>query len=349
MEGSSRPRSPGRRLFLPAAIILGILVAGSIGYYLLGNGAHTLEECAYMTAITVSTVDFREAIDVGHDPLLRAYTVLLIFVGAGSIVYLLSNVTAFLVEGELNQYIRRRRMEKDIVKLRNHFVICGVGRNGEYAARQMLLGEFPIVIVDNDRDVLEEFIDNHGTPVLSVRGDAKDEQVLSRAGIAQARGLIAALPEDADNIYLILSARELNPDLRIVSKINDLASRKKFMQVGADSVVSPTAIGGVRMSGEMVRPGVTSFLDDLIPETGEDLTMEEVTIQAGSAVDGLKLSESRIRETTNLLVVGVRGKDRRRFDYNPGPDFVLREGMKVFVLGPRNSTDALKSLTRTST
>lgn len=341
-------RSPGKRLVLPFLAIIAILVLGSVGYYVLGQGAYTWSECAYMTAITVSTVGFREAIDIGSDPLLRAYTVMLIFVGAGSIVYLLSNVTAFLVEGELNQYLRRRRMEKGIDKLRNHYVICGVGRNGEHAARQMTFGGFPVVVVDHTEESILAFTDTLGQSVLYVVGDAKEEQTLVRAGIGHANGLIAALPEDADNIYLILSARELNPDLRIVSKINELGSRKKFMQVGADAVVSPTSIGGIRMFSEMVRPGVTSFLDDIIPETGQDLTMDEVLIPDGSPLDGRQLADSGIREKTNLLVIGVRGQDRKRFDYNPDPDFKLCNGMTLIVLGPRASINDLLEMTRTA-
>ncbi|NOZ01917.1 MAG: potassium channel protein [Deltaproteobacteria bacterium] len=344
MNLTTATRSPGKRLLLPVVMILAILILGSIGYYFLADGRYSPGECAYMTAITVSTVGFEEVIDVRGDPLLRAYTVMLIFMGTGSILYLLSNVTAFLVEGELNQYIRRLRMENEIRKLRDHYVICGVGRNGEHAARQMLIGGFPFVVVDSSQETIQAFIDSSQSQVLNVTGDAKDEQTLIRAGIDHAKGLVAALPEDADNIFLILSARELNPNLRIVSKINELGARKKFMQVGADSVVSPTSIGGVRLFGEMVRPGVASFLDDIIPETSEDLTMDEVFIPDGSPLDGKKLAESGIRERTNLLVVGVRGHDNNRFDYNPGPGFELDKGMTLIVLGPRDAVTKLRRM-----
>ncbi len=337
-------RSPFKRLVLPVALILSILVLGSAGYYVLTDGAYSMGECAFMTAITVSTVGFDEAIPIHQDPTLRAYTVLLILTGAGSILYLLSNVTAFLVEGEFNEYIRRLRMDKDIEKLHDHYVVCGVGRNGRNAALQFVAGGFPLVLMDQSEETLKEFMATHRLSVPFVAGDAKDERALVKTGIEKAKGLIAALPEDADNIYLILSGRQMNPRIRIVAKISEERSRQKFLQVGADAVVSPTEIGGIRMYNEMMRPGVTSFLDDLMHETGEKLVMEEVVIPEGSALHGRRLAESGIRQRTNLLVVGVRGMDRGRFVYNPGPDFELGEGMTLIVLGPRDSIAELRRM-----
>jgi voltage-gated potassium channel len=327
------------------AILAAIYVGGAAGYYLLGEGRWTWSDCFYMTAITISTVGYGETIPIGNDPLLRGYTIVLIFVGAMSIVYVGSNITAFLVEGDLNQYLRRRRMDKEIGKVSGHYIVCGVGRNGERAASRLIAFGRPVVLVDRSEERLKGFAEEEERRVPYVIGDATDEHVLRRAGIERAAGLVAALPEDQDNIYLILSARELNPKARIVSRLNEERSRKKFVQVGADSVVSPSAMGGLRMFSELVRPGVMSFLDYVLHEGETDLSIEEVPIGEGSAVDGKRLDQSGIRQKTNLLVVGVRDPGSGRFTYNPGPDLELAAGMRLIVLGPTAAISELRRMT----
>lgn len=332
-----------RRVSIAAVLILAILVAGTVGYRVLGEGRWGWSDCAYMTAITVSTVGFREVVPVDTTAL-RVFTMSLILTGTGMILYLMSNLTAFLVEGDLNQLIRRRRMDRELAGIEGHFVLCGVGRSGGHAGAQMLAGGHKVVLVDRSEEKLRAFIETTGRGTPYLVGDATDESVLERAGVRRGRGLVAALPEDQDNIYLILSARQLNPRLRIVSKYNEPRSRQKFLQVGADAVVSPTAMGGLRLFSEMVRPGVMSFLDDVLHETAEDLTIDEVQVTAGSDMNGRRLDESGIRRRTNLLVVGVRDGETGRFTYNPGPDLKLRAGMTLIVLGPRPAVEELRRI-----
>ena len=334
---------PVRRIVVAVALVLAIFLGGAAGYWLLGHGRYSLSDCLYMTAITVSTVGFREVIPVGDDPVLRAYTIVLIFAGGGSMLYLLSIVTAFLVEGDLNEFFRRRRMDKTIERLDGHYLVCGVGRSGEHAIRQMTAGGFPLVVIERSEQTLREFMDYAGLGFAFVIGDATEENVLLRAGVDRARGIVAALPKDQDNIFLVLTARALNPTLRIVSKVNEQSSRKKLLQVGADAVVSPSEMGGLKMFNEMVRPGVSGFLESLVNGTGENLLMDEVAIGAGSSLHGKKLSESAIRSRFNLLVVGVRGKDGG-FVYNPAPDHVLESGTSLIVLGPREAITELRQL-----
>jgi voltage-gated potassium channel len=224
-----------------------------------------------------------------------------------------------------------------------HYLVCGVGRSGEHAIRQMTGGGFPLVVVERSEEILREFMDYSGLQFPYVVGDATEENVLLRAGVARAQGIIAALPKDQDNIFLVLTARALNPKLRIVSKVNEQSSRKKLLQVGADVVVSPSEMGGIKMVTEMVRPGVSSFLEHLTIDTGENLLMDEVAIGAGSALHGRKLMDSEIRQRFNLLVVGVRGSGGT-FVYNPAPDHVLESGMTLIVLGPREAIAELRKL-----
>jgi voltage-gated potassium channel len=339
-------RLPLRRATIAIAAVLSLFLLGSAGYWLLGAGAWSGSDCLYMTAITMSTVGFREVLPIGDDPVLRAYTILVIFAGGGSMIYLLSIVTATLVEGDLNQYIRRRRMDKAIEHLSGHYVVCGIGRTGEHTAARLVASGFDVVLVDRAEDKVQAFLDAHGRRTPFVIGDAIDEAVLRRAGVDRAKGLVAALPEDQDNLFLILSTRQLNPIARIVGKANEKRSRDKFLQVGASAVVSPVAMGGLRMFSELVRPGVTSFLDYVLHETDEDLGIDEVPVTAGSALAGKRLADSEIRQRTNLLVVGVRDDRTGRFTYNPGPDFRLSEGTTLIVLGPSASITELSGMGR---
>ena len=336
-------RSPYRQLLKPIILLIGIFVAGTTGYYILGSGLWSWADCAYMTAITLSTVGFHEVLPVSQDGLLRLYTMGLIFVGAGTIVYLLSNITAFLLEGQLNELIRRHRMDKTIEKMRDHYLVCGIGRNGEYAAELMARGDHPMVVVDSDEATIKQLQESHDLDLLYVVGDANDEHVLLRAGVQRAQGLIAALPKDQDNLFLILTARDLNPGIRVVAKVNEQRSRKKFLQVGANDVVSPSAMGGYRMFLEMVRPEVTDFVDFMLLEN-EDLRIDEVPISRGSPLVGKRLSESDIRRRTNVLIVGVRDEEGARFTYNPGPDFQLQEDMTMIALGPREAVTRLREM-----
>jgi voltage-gated potassium channel len=334
-----------RSFALPLLIVLGIFVAGTSGYFALGAGAWSLSDCAYMTATTISTVGFREVVPVGDDPILRTYTIVLIFLGAGSMLYLLSTVTAFLVEGNLNEIIRRRRMEKAMEGMRDHYLVCGVGRNGEFAAAQLVSAGYAVVVIDRSEEAIQGFRKVHGMDLPYVVGDTtRDEDVLLRAGVQRARGLIAALPEDEDNVFLILSAKELNPRLHVVSKVNDQRSIKKLTQVGADHVVSPSAMGGYRMFLQMIRPNVTDFVDYLLLEKGEGLVFDEVPIPAGSSLHGRRLADSEIRKRTNLLVVGIRDEANATFTYNPGPDVALAAGTRLIVLGPRESVRVLREM-----
>lgn len=339
-------RAPLRQVVKPTVVLLAIFAIGTSGYWLLGEGEWSWMDCAYMTAITMSTVGFHEAVPIGDDPLMRGYTIGLILVGAGSVVYLLSNITAFFVEGELNEAIRRRRMERRTERMRDHYIVCGVGRNGEFAAKQMAEGGHPVVVVDRSEAAIQSFLGLVGHDLPYVVGDATDEDVLVHAGVAHAKGLIAALAADQDNIFLVLGARELNPGLRVVAKSNEPRSTRKFRQIGVQHIVSPAAMGGHRMYQEMVRPQVTNFVDGLLLATGEDLVIDEVAIMEGSELAGKRLADSQIRTRTNVLILGVRDHRTDMFAYNPGPGIELQVGATLIAIGTRASLVALEAMCR---
>jgi voltage-gated potassium channel len=344
MADTHRTGLAPRQLAIAFLAVSGIFVLGTLGYQLLSDGRWSLLDSAYMTAITITTVGYREVVPVENDPVLRVYTIFLIFLGTGSMLYMLSNVTAILVEGRLNLFFRRRRMEREIERIEGHYVVCGVGRNGEFAATQLIAGGYAVVLVDYEEAAIQAFLEASPRRVPYVVGDATEDAVLTRAGVQRAKGLIAALPSDQHNLYLILSARELSPGLRIVSKLEEPGARRKLVQVGADAVVSPTAMGGYRMFAEMVRPHATDFMDFALLKGDEGLGIDEVGIKSGAFLDGRTLADSGIRARTDALVVGVREPDGAAFRYNPKPEFVLRAGMTLIVLGPRASLSALHEM-----
>jgi voltage-gated potassium channel len=333
------------RRLLGAIFVLGILVlAGTVGFHMLGHGRWSFGECAYMTVITLSTVGFGELHNMNQVPGARALTVGLIVSGVGALAYVQGNLTALLVEGVIGQAWRRNRMKKAIGGLRNHTVVAGVGSTGRHVIEELIATRMPFVVIDRDRPhlerVSEDLLDGK---LLYVHGDATDDHVLELANVREAQGVIAALTHDKDNVFVTLSARSLNPTARIIAKAVEDTSMAKLMKAGATSVVSPAQIGGRRMASELVRPEVNEFLDQMLRDKDKNLRLEEIVIPAGSPFSGRTLKDTPIRRETRLLVVAVRGEDRV-FSYNPDPEFVLEAGMTLIVMGDASNVIRLREL-----
>lgn len=333
-----------RRLFI-ALVLLNLLVAcGALGYWTLGHGRWTLGECLYMTVITLSTVGFGELGHMGEVPGARGLTILLIVSGIGALAYVQGNLTALLVEGAIGQVFRRNRMRKKIDSLKNHVVVAGAGSTGKHVLEELVATQTPFVVIDRNVEHLERLSEDlmKGN-MLYVDGDATDDHVLLRAGVKTARGVVAALTHDKDNLYVTLSARSLNARARIVAKITENDAGAKMLKAGATSVVNPTMIGGMRMASELIRPEVNEFLDQMVRDKNRNLRLEEVVVPEGSTFCGVALKDTPIRQKTKLLVVAVRGTDRA-FTYNPNPDFVIEAGTTLIVLGESESVVVLRQL-----
>ena len=318
---------------MPALAALSTTVAvGVAGYWLLGRGHWSLLDCAYMTVTTVSTVGFGEVLPVSQEPLGRPFTMLLVICGTVSLWWFLATITAFLVEGEVRGLRWRRRMDNHLKKMRDHIVVCGAGSTGIHCVRELAFLGTPFVVVDRSREVLREVTASHGG--AAVEGDATHDEVLEQAGIARARGIIAALTDDKDNLFVTLTARALNPRLRIVAKAIDVKAEAKLKRAGADSVVSPNVMGGLRMVSEMVRPEVTSFLDVMLRNKEQPLRLEEVSVPAHSSWAGRPLAELDLARQ-GLLLLAVRDPvaEGGRFTYSPTPDAVVSGGSILIVLG----------------
>jgi len=329
-----------QRLLPPAVALTTTVVIGVSGYWLMGRGSWSLLDCAYMTVTTVSTVGFGEILPLSQVPFGRPFTILLVLGGVLSLWWFLATVTAVLVEGEVRGLRWRRRMDTQVRKMRDHIIVCGAGATGIHCVRELASLGVPFVVVDRNPEVLRAVTGEHGG--AAVAGDATHDEILEEAGIARARGIIAALTDDKDNLFVAITARALNPGLRIVAKAIDLKAEAKMKRAGADSVVSPNVMGGLRMVSEMVRPEVTSFLDVMLRNKEQPLRIAEITVTARSPWAGKPLAELDLA-SKGLLLLAIRDPvaEGGRFTYSPTPDAVVSGGSILIVLG---APDKVRSL-----
>ena len=314
-------------------LFLGVFFGGSIGYYVIGLAAGrgwALGDCFFMTGITITTVGYGDILGVRSSLGLQIYTVILAFVGMGVILYVVTSATAFVVEGELTHIFRRRAMGRLVGKLREHFIVCGAGETGRHVMAELLLTKRPLVVIDKEEARFKRLSEGGELPYII--GDCTEESVLLEAGIERASGLCSCLPTDKDNLFLVVTARALNPGLRIVARAVDDRAAPKLRGAGADSVVSTNLIGGLRMVSELVRPAVVTFLDTMLRERGGAHRFEEMPVSTGSVLAGKTLSQAKLNKDYCALVVGLRAPGEATFSYAPGADAALAPGSTVVVL-----------------
>ena len=353
MVGSDSSRLLRERILAATVALLAIFLVGTLGYYVmgrlyLGRLGWDLGECAYMTVITITTVGFGELPHLARVPYGRLFTVVVLLAGLGIAAYFVSALTTYFIEGEFTKARTRRKMTRALGEIRDHIIVCGVGTTGVHVVEELVWTKWPLVAIDRDAARLDKLQELSATMLPTVVGDATEDEVLERAGIRRARGIVAALTGDKDNLFIVVSARQLNPALRIIAKGVDVAAAEKLRRAGADSVVNPAFIGGVRMVSEMIRPQVVEFLDLMLRDKDKNLRIEEVLVPKGSPLVGKPIFEAQIRRHTNLLVVAVRepppaASQPGRFVYNPGPETLIAENMALIVLGETDSVHKLRT------
>lgn len=321
-------RSIVRRLALTFGLLLWVFLMGTTGYKILGGESVSWMDCAYMTGITVTTVGYTEVVQMGTVG--RLYTLLLLLFGMGTALYCVSAITASVIEGQLQHLWQRRKMEKQIGELRNHFVVCGAGATGIHVIDELVKTQRKFVVIEQDETVAEGLRELGDIPYLAE--DATDEDVLCRAGIARARALVVTLPSDKDNLFVVFCARQLNADMRIVAKAEDPKIGARIRKAGADAVVSPNFIGGLRMVSEMVRPTVVTFLDLMLRDVETNYRVEEVQVADGSPLVEKSVAKARVRERTGALVMAMRAPGEKDFAYNPDPKTEISAGSALVVL-----------------
>lgn len=330
------------RLLSAGGVLAVVLFVGASSYYAVGEGRWSYFDCFYMTIITLSTVGFAETLPGMNDvPEARAVTIALIVLGSGTLLYFISSMTALIVEGDLRGILRNRRMQRAIGSLKDHIILCGIGTTGRHIATELLAAGSPFVVIDSDPDRLDEVDRDTSGKLLYVVGDATDDDVLQDAGIRTARGVISALSDDKANLFVTISARALNPTARIVSRATEASTKPKLQRAGADAVVSPNYIGGVRLLSEMVSPQAVQFLDRLLEHGGMTIGIEAIDIPNGSGLVGKTLSEAPIREA-GALVVAVH-QSNGDYIYNPSGGHRLEAGASLIVLADRQDARALRA------
>jgi len=310
-------------------LIFSVLLAGTVGYHLL-EGMNFLDSL-YMTVITISTVGFKE---VGTESLSAAgkvFTMGLIITSLGTLAYIGSNMARFVFDGELANYIKTYRVDKKIAKLKNHVIIVGYGRNGEQTAIELKEHGVDFVIVDRRDNVISRA--RQDAELLYINGDATHEDVLEKARVREARALIATTPNDADNVFVVLTARSMNPGLTIISRASEMESQMKLKRAGASNVIMPERIGGQRMAKLVHQSDVVEFLEYILLQKSRDVSLEEVSCKNLSArFVGKSIADLKVREVSGANIVGLKVSDAR-YVFNPDPGMILSRNDQLFVLG----------------
>lgn len=314
-----------RHIRFSLAILIGIIALGTLGYALIEDWSFF--DALYMTVITLATVGFREVHDLSDGG--KAFTILLIIFGAGIIAYAVGSLFQFMIEGQLRKILGRKKLEKVIDKLRDHYIVCGYGRIGAYICREFLARPTPFVVVERDETLCER-LDKEG--ILFVRGDATDDETLIKAGILKARGLITAVTSDTSNVYITLTARGLNPHLFILARSGEEGSEKKLQRAGASKVISPYTIGAARMAQAVLRPSVVDFIEIATAGHNLELQLEEISVRPASRLVSKTLISSGIRKELGVIIVGIKKGDGQMV-FNPASATVIEAEDILITLG----------------
>lgn len=325
------------RLVKAFAFLVFVTLVGVVGFSVIDPDAGVIR-AFYMTAITLTTVGYGEVVAVETDGA-RLFTAMLILVGMGGTLYFVSTVTAFIIEGQLGHVFRRKKMERELANLEGHMIVCGSGPTAIYAVTELAAVERPVVLVAASASEAEEFTsDVPAVPV--VLGDPTDDDVLRAAGIERAGGLIACSESDNQNVVITLTARQLNPAIRIVARLQDVDQEAKVRKVGADAVVSPQHIGGLRLASELIRPTVVTFLDTMLRDRDRNLRVDEIFIPEGAPAAGRRIRDLDLGRIPGILLLAM--KDGEGWEYNPGGDQVVRANTVLIFLGSPEDARALR-------
>jgi voltage-gated potassium channel len=327
------------------AVLLIIILIGTIGFKIIGGKDKSFLDALYMTAITLTTVGYGDVIGLDDKPFGKLFTIVFVFVGAGTVAYLFTMFAALIIGGELRKALRRRTMEKRVAKMKNHYIVCGIGMVGLYVAHELFITKSPQVAVDID-ELKQELLKYHELDIDFMVGDATENEVLWNAMIEHAKGLFATTNSDNDNIVITLTAKQMNPSLRIVCRCNDTKNIDKIRRAGADAVVALNYIGGIRMASEMIRPTVTSFIDKMLRDKEAPTRVEELTVPASSPYIGRPVGDIDFKGIGNILVISARTSDGE-WIYNPYPGTVIEKDMSFIILATRQERDFLQALVST--
>ncbi len=320
-------------------LVVALITMGIVGYMYIEKWPFL--DALYMTVITIATVGFKEVHTMSRAG--EMFTICLITSGVGVFTYGAATFSRLLVEGEFKEVFSKRRLEKEMRKLKDHVIICGFGRLGEKISHELKEKNEPFVVIENDPLQITRLQE---LGYLYVEADTSEEAALEEAGIDRARALIAVLGSDADNLFLTISARELNPQLHIVARVDDPSATKKLYKAGANRVISPYDTGARMLANAALKPTISELIELSTRMGPVTMVMEEVVIEPGSSLDGVLIRDSRIREGTGATVIAVRKADSSQI-LRPQPDMELSNGDLLVVLGSREDIEKLLLMAKT--
>jgi voltage-gated potassium channel len=323
-----------RHLRLIGLALVGVMLIGTAGYHFIEGWPWF--DGFYMVITTLTTIGYQETHPLSHAG--RVFNVFIIFTGVALVFLAIGTLTQALLEFELRNFFGRRRMERDIGRLSGHYIICGAGRVGRSAARELARKPVPFVMIEQS----ETKATRYGGEWLTMIGDATQEQTLRDAHIERARGLVAATTTDATNLYIVLTARGLNPKLRIIARASEDDAEKHLLTAGADSVVSPYHFAGQRIAQSFLRPHVVSFLDTATTHLGMDLEIGEICVGRDSSFAGKTIETSRIRQDRGVIILAIKREQGMRF--NPSPEDRIEPGDYLIAMGEPSQLRQLEQM-----
>ena len=319
-----------KRLYILLALILLVIMTGSSGYYIIFEGQPRFMDCIYMTVISLTTVGYGEVIQITGNVKAQIFTMFLITFGMGIILYGISSLTALFLEGELTGIFRKNKMTKQIDKLKEHYIVCGGGETGRGVTAELFKNNEAVVLIETDAERIERC--KSICDLLFIRGDATDDENLIAAGIDRAAGIVITLPSDKDTLYVTMTARMLNKEIRIISRVTNPLLEPKMKKAGANAVVCPNAIGALRMASEMIRPTAVDFLDRMLRSSRGNLRIHELTVSENSAFNQKEIGDCDLKQRYGLLVLGAKSQ-ASEIEFNPAPTRVLTAGTTLIVMG----------------
>ena len=321
------------KLRIALIILFTIFIIGTVGFHVIEGWSFI--DSFYVTITTLSTVGYGDFTPITAEG--KFFTVFIIIFGVGMMFYSLILMSETFIEARLRSLLGRGKLEKMIEKMNNHYIICGCGRIGLLICRELTAEKVPCVVIDNNPEVIQKAQDEG---FIYCKGDATQDKTLIEAGIKRAKGIVCVLPSDAENLYIILTAKELNQNIYIISRSEDEASEHRLIRAGADRVMSPYTLGGVRMAMAILRPAMLDFIEISSRRQSLELRMEEIPIHPGSQFIGTSLEDSGIRQHYGLIVITVK-KDSGKMIFNPLAEYVIAEGDRLIAMGEDDNVKKL--------
>ena len=326
-----------RKLINPIIALIAVVSYGTIGYIMIEKWS--LFDALYMTIITLTTVGYNEVHSLSRAG--RAFSMVLMLSGVGTMFYMFGVGAKVLLEGEIRDILGRKRLSKKIENLKNHYIICGFGRMGSIICRELIQNKALFVVVEGSSEIVASM----DKDILTLQGDATQDSILKEAGIERAKGLISVLSSDAENLFVVLSARGLNPKLKIVARASDEGAEMKLIRAGADSVVSPYFIGGLRIAHTLLKPAVVDFIEFATRSGNLELQMEEIKVKEGSRIVDTTFHDSGIGKELGIIVVAIK-KSSGEMVFNPTSKSVIKKDDTLIAMGETAQIKALEDMVR---